>query len=225
MRSIPHSLIPLLAAACVACVSPRDTSMANPYLAPQYHGAHQTPELARSPLDPDDLAALQATLLFDEADVAALRLSRPLLEPQVDAILDVWYGFVASQPQLLAYFSSSTGQPDADYLARVRERFSQWVLDTASADYDQDWLDYQYEIGLRHHRSKKNRTDEAEAVEHIHFRYLPALVYPVTATLKPFLEAGEHSPEQVEAMHQAWIKSVLLQTILWSQPYVTEGDF
>jgi hypothetical protein len=39
------------------------------------------------------------------------------------------------------------------------------------------------------------------------------------------LEQGDHTPEQVEAMHQAWVKSVLLQTILWSHPYVNKGEF
>jgi len=33
------------------------------------------------------------------------------------------------------------------------------ALMTAKAQYDQAWLDYQYEIGLGHHRSKKNQTD------------------------------------------------------------------
>ena len=28
-----------------------------------------------------------------------------------------------------------------------------------------------------------------------------------------------------ETMHQAWVKAVLLQVILWSQPYVRDGDF
>ena len=32
------------------------------------------------------------------------------------------------------------------------------------------------------------------------------------------------TPDQVEAMHQAWVKAVLLQLILWSHPYVREGD-
>lgn len=219
------SLTSLFAVVLVACSSPKDSSMDNPYLAPRDHGSTDAPALAGSTLTVDDLAAIQATLLFSEEDVAALRMSRPLLEPQVDAILDVWYGFVGSQPQLIAYFSSSAGQPDANYLARVRERFGHWILDTAAAEYDQDWLDFQHEIGLRHTRAKKNRTDGADAVDHIHFRYLPALIYPVTATLKPFLAMGDHSPEQVEAMHQAWIKSVLLQVILWSQPYMAEGDF
>jgi hypothetical protein len=50
-------------------------------------------------------------------------------------------------------------------------------------------------------------------------------VYPVTATLKPFLAKKGHGAEDVEKMHQAWIKSVMLQITLWSYPYVREGDF
>jgi hypothetical protein len=37
-----------------------------------------------------------------------------------------------------------------------------------------------------------------------------------TATL---LATGGHDEEQVEAMFQAWSKSVTLQVALWSQPY------
>ncbi|HEY8477399.1 MAG TPA: protoglobin domain-containing protein, partial [Chloroflexota bacterium] len=156
----------------------------------------------------------------------ALRMSYDVLKDQVDDILDVWYGFVGANPHLLYYFTRrSDGQPDPEYLARVRARFGQWILDTAAANYDQRWLDYQYEIGRRHHRTAKNRTDGVEAVEHIAYRYLPALFYPITATLKPFLAKKGHPAEQVERMHQAWMKSVLLQVILWSYPYVKDGDF
>jgi hypothetical protein len=48
-----------------------------------------------------------------------------------------------------------------------------------------------------------------------------ALLVPITTTLKPFLAGGEDG----EAMHQAWVKAVLLQVILWSHPYVRDGDF
>ncbi|MEM9523250.1 MAG: protoglobin domain-containing protein, partial [Pseudomonadota bacterium] len=112
-----------------------------------------------------------------------------------------------------------------DYLGRVRERFIQWIYDTADANYDQEWLNYQYEIGRRHHRVAKNKADGATSPDHTHLRYLIALQYPITATLKPFLERGDYAPEDVNAMHQAWIKSVMLQTILWSYPYVRDGDF
>lgn len=183
------------------------------------------PTVPPAPIGAGELDLLNKTLLLGAEDIAALRASAPVLADQTDAILDVWYGFVGSQPHLLAYFADSAGTPDADYLAAVRRRFGQWMLDTAQADFDQRWLDYQFEIGRRHHRSGKNRTDGAKAAPHIAYRYLPALLYPVTATLKPFLGKKGASAEQVERMHQAWIKAVLLQVILWSHPYVRDGDF
>jgi hypothetical protein len=42
-------------------------------------------------------------------------------------------------------------------------------------------------------------------------------------TLVSRLETG--NVYEVEVMHQAWVKAVLLQVILWSQPYVRDGDF
>ncbi|MEJ5368088.1 MAG: protoglobin domain-containing protein [Bryobacteraceae bacterium] len=182
--------------------------------------------LARSPVSLEEFELLKKTVLFTDEDVAALRRSKEILAPQAEKILDVWYGFVGSNPHLLeAFVDPASGEPDARYLEAVRKRFGQWILDTASADYGQAWLDYQHEIGLRHHRTKKNRTDGARGSAHVPFRYLVALLFPVTATLRPFLESSGAPPAEVEKMHLAWIKSVLLQVILWSHPYVKEGDF
>jgi hypothetical protein len=50
-------------------------------------------------------------------------------------------------------------------------------------------------------------------------------VYPITATLKPFLGKHGHSAADVDAMHAAWVKSVLLQVALWSHAYVGSRDF
>jgi hypothetical protein len=182
--------------------------------------------LARAPYTLADLAALRKTLLFGEDDVQALRGSKAILADQTDAILDVWYGFVASTPELVVYFSDPrTGQPDGAYLAAVRQRFARWILDTAEATYDQRWLDWQYEIGLRHNIVKKNKTDQVNSVAQINFRYLLALVVPITTTLKPFLAKNSAAPADVEKMHDAWVKAVLLQVILWSHPYVKDGQF
>jgi hypothetical protein len=185
-----------------------------------------TAAVPRAPVTLEELELLKKTVLFTEEDAHWLRVSRDVLAPHVEELLDVWYGFVGSNPHLLHYFTRvSDGQPDANYLAAVRKRFGQWVLDTAAANYDQAWLDYQIEIGRRHHRSGKNRTDGVAAVEHIHYRYLPTLIYPIVATLKPFLGRKGHSAEEVDKMWQAWLKSVILQITLWSYPYVKEGDF
>jgi hypothetical protein len=184
-----------------------------------------TAAVGRSPVSLQDLELLKATLLLGDDDLAALRRSGEVLAPQVEEVLDVWYGFVGANPHLLAAFSDAQGQPDQDYLAAVRRRFGRWILDTARATYDQDWLDYQHEIGLRHTRAKKNQTDGADAADHIPLRYVLALLVPVTTTLRPFLAKGGAAPEEIEAMHAAWVKAVLLQVILWSQPYVRDGDF
>jgi hypothetical protein len=184
-----------------------------------------TDAVPRSPVSLEELQLLQATLLLDEDDCAALRSSADLLTPRVEDILDVWYGFVGANPHLLAAFTGPDGQPNQQYLAAVRRRFGRWILDTARAEFDQAWLDYQYEIGVRHTRRGKNRTDGVQAADQVPLRYLLALLVPVTTTLKPFLAEGGVSPDEVEAMHQAWIKAVLLQLILWSQPYVRDGEF
>lgn len=182
--------------------------------------------LAKAPYTLQDLESLKKTLLFTDDDVRYLRMSKTILADQTEAVLDVWYGFVASTPELVEYFKNNkTGAPDGQYLNTVRKRFGQWILDTADANYDQAWLDYQYEIGLRHTTPKKNQTDKVNSVPSVNFRYLSALTIPVTTTLKPFLAKKGASAADVEKMHAAWVKSVLMQTILWSYPYVRDGRF
>jgi hypothetical protein len=182
--------------------------------------------LAKAPYTLKDVESLKKTLLFSDEDIRYLRMSKAVLADQTEAILDVWYGFVATTPELVVSFKNNkTGAPDGAYLGAVRKRFGQWIADTADANYDQAWLDYQYEIGLRHTAPKKNRTDNADSVPSVNFRYLSALTIPVTTTLKPFLAKKGASATDVEKMHAAWVKSVLMQTILWSYPYVREGQF
>ncbi len=191
---------------------------------PGYDFGAQT--IARSPIDLDELDLLKQTVLFTEEDENYLHLAGQVLEDQLDDVLDTWYDFVASHPHLVYYFSDSDGEPDTNYLSRVRERFKQWVLDACNRPYDQEWLDYQQEIALRHTREKKNQTDDVpSAPEHIGLRYMIAFIYPITATLRPFLANKGHSEEEVEKMFQAWFKSVVLHVTLWSQPYTKEGDF
>jgi hypothetical protein len=149
-----------------------------------------------------------------------------ILDDQVEDILDVWYGFVGAHDYLLEYFRAADGKPDSAYLEGVRRRFGQWIRDTCRADYDQKWLDYQQEIARRHTPEKKNRTDGVSArTSLIPVRYLIAFIYPITATIRPFLAKRGSSPEEVEKMHEAWTKSVVLQVALWTQPYVRDGMF
>jgi hypothetical protein len=99
------------------------------------------------------------------------------------------------------------------------------VLDTTRGQFDQAWLDYQYEIGLRHHRAKKNQTDHGHTLDHIRARDLLAFTAAIVAPMKAFLARKGHPPEIVSRMYDAWWKITLLSTTLWSQPYIREGDF
>jgi hypothetical protein len=185
-----------------------------------------TPAVARAPFSHDTFATMQKTALFGDDDVRWLRASHPILADQTEAILDVWYGFVGSQPHLLQSFvSKADGKPDAGYLAAVRKRFGQWILDTARAEYDQTWLDYQHEIGLRHHRIKKNVVDGVAAAPIVELRHLLLLAIPMLTTLKPFLAKKGAASADVDAMHAAWTKSVLLQVTIWTHPYAKDGDW
>jgi hypothetical protein len=78
---------------------------------------HGTSAVATSPVTLSDLEQMKASVLFGEEDARYLRMSHDVVKDQVEAILDVWYGFVGSQPHLLASFSGKTdGKPLADYL-------------------------------------------------------------------------------------------------------------
>jgi hypothetical protein len=181
--------------------------------------------VATSPVSLAEFELIKRTVTFGAEDERYLRLAGEILADQVDAFLDHWYSFQATLPHLGYYSTGPDGQPNLSYRAAARQRLRQWVLDLCGRPYDQDWLNYQHEIGLRHTRAKKNQTDRVESVPHIGYRYVLAQTYPFTQAMRQFLTRHGHSADDVEKMHQAWAKAVLLQIILWSYPYVKDGDF
>lgn len=183
-------------------------------------------QVQQAPITEDDLNELKKAVMFSDDDVEYLRKAGEILKDQIDDVLDLWYGFVGSQPHLVYYFfDKSKNEPDSEYLAKVRDRFGQWILDTCFRAHDQEWINYQYEIGLRHHRTKKNQTDNVNSIEHIPMRYLIAFIYPISATIRQFLSKKESNPEEVDKMFHAWFKAVVLQVALWCHPYAKENDW
>lgn len=178
--------------------------------------------LGSSPVTAGDVDLLETTLLWSDEDDANLRLAGEVLADQVDDVLEVWYGFVGANEHLVRYFEGSDGQPDPEYLERVRARFAQWVRDVCSRPRDRAWRDYQHEIALRHTAAKKNVTDGVGAVPMIELRYMIAFIVPITVTMRDFLAAKGHAREQVDAMHAAWFKAVVLHVTLWARPYAPE---
>jgi hypothetical protein len=176
----------------------------------------------RSPVTLDDVALLKSTLLWSDEDDRYLAMAGEVLADQVDDVLELWYGYVGSHPHLVHYFADRDGQPIGEYLERVRARFAQWVRDVCAREHDQRWLDYQHEIALRHTRERKNRTDGVESVPEVPLRYMIAFVFPITATMRRFLAGKGHSAEDIDGMHAAWFKAVVLHVCLWAHPYAGE---
>ncbi|MDN5934042.1 MAG: protoglobin domain-containing protein [Pseudonocardia sp.] len=175
-----------------------------------------------SPVGLEDLERLKASVLFGEDDAAALAMAGDVLADQVTDVLDTWYGFVGSHPHLVAYFAGPDGEPVQAYLDAVYQRFGRWILDTCRRPYDERWLAYQHEIGLRHTTEKKNRTDGVDAAPVVPLRYLIAFIFPITATMRPFLERKGHPAADVDRMYAAWCKSVTMQVALWARPYAVQ---
>jgi Protoglobin len=185
-----------------------------------------TDKVAKSPISMDEWEELKKSALFSEEDVVYLRLSEEVLADQIPQLLKTWRGIIFDHPHLRAYDEDpKTHEVDAEYAKSVGKRFGQWVLDTARAKYDEAWLDYQYEIGLRHHRSKKNKTDNRRTLGHIRARDVLAFCASVVVPLKPFLAKTGLPSDVVDRMYNAWWKSMILQATLWMQPYVREGDY
>ena len=57
---------------------------------------YDDPQLPPSPVSHAAFSQLAASVAWTDADRDALRRAAPVLVPQTEAILDVWYGFVGA---------------------------------------------------------------------------------------------------------------------------------
>lgn len=177
-------------------------------------------EVPRSPVSLAELELLKESVGFTAEDARYLAVAAAVLEDQTRAIVEHWRsGIIASIPHLAKHSRDVEGHALPDYLARSNRRFEQWILDTCRRPYDQDWLNYQYEIAIRHTRLKKNLTDTVESTPFIPLRDIIGFIAVMNDTIRPHLAAKGHVDDEVEKMHKAWRKSMQLQIALFSQPY------
>ena len=178
------------------------------------------PETAQSVVSMQELNELKISAGFTEDDQHYLRLAGEVLGDQTQQIVDHWRsGIIASIPNLARHSRTPDGQPIPEYLANSNLRFRQWIVDTCLRPYDQDWLNYQQEIALRHTLLKKNKTDGVRSTPYVPLEDVIAFVAVMNETIKPYLAAKGNSAEDVEKMHRAWCRSMQLQLALWVRPY------
>jgi len=179
-----------------------------------------TPDAALSPVTLDDLERLKLTVGWNEEDGDFLKLAGEVLSDQTRTVVLHWRsGIIAAIPHLARHFRSLEGLPLPGYLGRSNLRFEQWILDTCLRPHDQEWLNYQFAIALRHTGAKKNRTDSVRSTAHVPLSDILAFFAVINESIRPFLAAKGHSPEAVDAMHRAWRKSMHIQSALMARAY------
>jgi hypothetical protein len=182
--------------------------------------AYGEADISSSPVSLEDLERLKATVGFTAEDERYLRLAGGVLGGQTQAIVRHWrIQIIAHIPHLARHSKALDGSLLPDYLEGSNLRFEQWILDTCLRAYDRQWLDYQYEIALRHTSVKKNRTDGAPSTPFVPLRDIVAFVAVLNDTIRPYLAARRHDAADVEGMHRAWCRSVQLQLALWTGAY------
>jgi hypothetical protein len=180
-----------------------------------------TSAVSRCPISLHEFDELKLTTGFTTEDHHQLQLAGEVLASQATQIVDHWRSrIIASIPHLARHSQTSGGQPIPEYLSASNLRFEQWIRDTCMRPYNQDWLDYQFEIALRHTSVKKNSTDAVESTPFVPLRDAIAFVAVMNQTIKPYLSANGHSAEQVDRMHLAWCKSIQLQLAIWARAYM-----
>ncbi|HEX5183349.1 MAG TPA: protoglobin domain-containing protein [Allosphingosinicella sp.] len=180
-------------------------------------------EAAPSPLTLKELDELKATVDFTDEDRQALVRAGRILVPQAEAMVDEWRAVIGAHKHLGRWFLGLDGKPDDRYKSLVKARFVRWVVDLFERPFDQAWLDYQEEIGLRHTPAKKNDTDHARTPDHVPLRHLFAFCAPVSLSVGRRLKAAGTPPNEAERMQAAWTKAVILSVTLWSRPYAKDG--
>jgi hypothetical protein len=180
-----------------------------------------SPNVAKSPVTIEELEVLKQSAGFTNADHHSLHIAGEVLADQTKALVTKWRDVIASHPHLARYTQRPDGQKDGHYSEASGLRFQQWILDTCLRPYDQDWLNYQQEMALRHTSIKKNRTDNVQSAPTIHLRHVIAFSAVINDPniIKPFLASKGHSATEVDKMYQAWSKSLWLQIALWTEPY------
>jgi hypothetical protein len=180
------------------------------------------PKTATSPVSLDELREIEAAVGWKQEDADVLQRHGSFFKQNAERMVDAWRAVIGAQPPLAKWFLGPEGKPDDEYKAKVKRRFVQWVLDACFRPHDQDWLNYQEEIGLRHTPEKKNQTDGADTPRLVPLRYLIAFGAVVAGTAREFFSEVADGAE-LQRLEDAWLKAVQLHITLWSRPYAAPG--
>jgi len=149
-----------------------------------------------------ELEYRKALCCFTQADAGALRSCRPLVERNVDELVELFYRSQTNVAEIALLIG------DADTLARLKNAQRRYVLELFGGVYDLDYVHNRLRIGLVHRRI---------GVE-------PKLYLSAMLTLKVLLRgaiaAALHSAAEREAAVSALDKLLFIDTTLVFETYI-----
>ena len=93
-----------------------------------------------------EIESRKALFSFTGADVKALQSFKPIIEENIDKIVDDFYGLQTSVSEIALLIG------DSDTLARLRTAQRRYVLDLFNGVYDLEYVNNRLRIGLVHKR-------------------------------------------------------------------------
>jgi hypothetical protein len=141
---------------------------------------------------------------LDEADLAAIRRSAPIVLAREEAFTTALYEHFLKFPASARFFLQEDGTPDAARIERRKHSLGRWLRETADAALTHDFGYYLLAIGLSH----SHRPRGPGGVVPAHFM-VGAMSLAQTALARLF--QGELSdPREAMAASAAWNKVLLV---------------
>ena len=100
-----------------------------------------------------------------------------------------------------------------------RQQFDSWLKYSCKACFDQVWLDYQQKKASRYTPALKITYKVVAAADHLPLRYMITLIYQKAAPIKPFRSRKGHCADEVERLHQTWLKATCWPVVLEGGPH------
>jgi hypothetical protein len=152
---------------------------------------------------PRFLTELAAFVGLDDADVAVVRRTAPLVLARETALTAALYEHFLKFPATARFFLGADGEPDRARLERRRHSLARWLRETAEAALTHEHAYYLLAIGLSH----SHRAQGPGGVVPAHF-VVGAMSLTQTALAAAF--AAELPPADALSASQAWNKLLLV---------------
>ncbi len=181
-------------------------------------------EVPKAPISKEELKLLLDSALWTQEDEENRKIIGEVIKENMSDMLNQIVSYFGSRDYLIYYFKDERGETtETEYVNNTVDRLAQWLLDICFRPIDENFVNYQYLIGIRHTFDGKGKADNVKTIPHIPMRYMITCIFPVTAVIRSFLERKFDDPKIVEKLYDTWFKLQVITTAFFCAHYTKEG--